>query len=513
MVLSWPHRSLIPAQPRLPHRPLPVIFHRIFSRHLMHVSVLILLAMALSSSLLTPADQLRDPDVWWHLADARILLTQHHFIRVEPYAFTLAGQSWINPEWLSEVPIWLAYNSAGLLGIFLFSVLCLCANILFVYWRCMRTSQHSAAAFWASVMGLVLMTTNTGPRTILPAYLALGAEMALLEAAEDGKHRLLWLLPPLFCVWINLHGSALVGLFLFALYIACGWFSFSMGIIVQSAWPSEHRRRLLTIFAASAAALFINPYGWRLVWNPFDMLANQGLMQTFAEEWQPLSLAWYAGKVSVAVIVLLVIANFLRSRSWKIYEVAFVVYAWYAAFAHARFTFFAAVITIPLLARESARSFLLPLDPKTMPAMNALFAAAVACVLFVYFPSQSSLNKAMNAMYPMQTIASLQPSWRIVNPDGLGGLLAFEGKPDFVDTRWDTFVHHGVMQDYLSIKFLGNSLALLDQYKIDHVLMRSGEPLSYLLQRVPGWRVDRTEGTGDDTCLLFSRTPAATPQK
>ena len=119
----------------------------------------------------------------------------------------------------------------------------------------------------------------------------------------------------------------------------------------------------------------------------------------------------------------------------------------------------------------------------------------------------------MNAIYPMQTIAALQPSWRIVNPDSLGGLLAFEGKPDFVDTRWDTFVHHGVMQDYLSIKLLGNSLALLDQYKIDHVLMRSGEPLSYLLQRVPGWRVETTEGTGDDTCLLFSRTPAAAPQK
>jgi hypothetical protein len=43
--------------------------------------------------------------------------------------------------------------------------------------------------------------------------------------------------------------------------------------------------------------------------------------------------------------------------------------------------------------------------------------------------------------------------------------------------------------------------------------MRSGEPLSYLLQRVPGWRVETTEGTGDDTCLLFSRTDTTTPQK
>jgi len=48
--------------------------------------------------------------------------------------------------------------------------------------------------------------------------------MAVLEAAERGSRRLLWLLPPLFCVWINLHGSWIIGLGLLGIYIFAGSF-------------------------------------------------------------------------------------------------------------------------------------------------------------------------------------------------------------------------------------------------------------------------------------------------
>ncbi len=83
--------------------------------------------------------------------------------------------------------------------------------------------------------------------------------------------------------------------------------------------------------------------------------------------------------------------------------------------------------------------------------------------------------------------------------------MDFEGKPTFIDTRWDTFEHHGVMKDFIDILHSQNSLALLDKYRIDHVLLRKSEPLSYLLERIPGWKVVRSEGAGDNQYELFVR--------
>jgi len=83
--------------------------------------------------------------------------------------------------------------------------------------------------------------------------------------------------------------------------------------------------------------------------------------------------------------------------------------------------------------------------------------------------------------------------------------MDFNSKPTFIDTRWDTFEHHGIMKDFIDILHLRDSLALLDKYRIDHVLLRKSEPFCYLLERTPGWKVLRTEGSGNDQYELFAR--------
>ncbi len=53
-----------------------------------------------------------------------------------------------------------------------------------------------------------------------------------------------------------------------------------------------------------------------------------------------------------------------------------------------------------------------------------------------------------------------------------------------------------------------DSLAILDKYRIDHVLMRYDDPFPYLLERTPGWKVVRIEGSGQDKYELFERVTA-----
>ncbi len=485
------------------------IFNHIFSRHLTNIVLLLMLPMLLVPTLSLGRTLLVDPDIWWHLADARFLFTTHHFIQTDPYSFTVVGQRWLNWEWLGELPFWFAFQSMGLRGIYLITWLALGANVLFVYWRGYLTARHAGAAFWAAGIALFLMAVNAGPRMIAFAYLAMSAEMAILEAADRGHKKLVWLLPPLFCLWINLHGTWFIGLCLLALYIACGMFPLKLGLFEQEAFAPNDRNRLLAVLGATVVLLLVNPYGWRLLWNPIDMMLNQKVSVATITEWQPIVLSSLEGRAALVAIVLMIIANCLRGRKWKVYEMAIVFLAWYAAIAHHRFTYLAAILTTPMLARDIQRSFCTESDEKTIPAMNAAIIAAAVGVMVWMYPSEATLKDMLAKMFPLQTIARIQPSWRTLDWDYVGGMMDFQSKPNFMDSRFDSFEHHGVMQDEGRIMDLNDSLELMEKYRIDHALLLDSMGLSYFLQHTPGWRVVTREKAWEGNYILYAKDPGA----
>jgi hypothetical protein len=489
--------------------PLKRAFNRIFTRHLMNIAVLMALPFLFTMTLNPSLECVRDPDIWWHLANARLLTSTHHFIWIEPYSFTVVGQRWINPEWLSELPYWFSYQALHLRGIYLVDWLILCANLIFMYWRGCWRSGHAGAAWWAAGLAFVLISVNSGPRTIAIAYLALSAEQALIESAVRGKLRALWLLPPLFFVWVNLHGSWLIGLALFVLYILCGIFGLKKGVVEQEAFTPAERNRVLTVLGLCIVVLFANPYGWRLVWNPIDMMFNQKLNIANVMEWHPLDLSTVAGAVAFGAMCLMVICNVIKGRKWRVYELAIIFFAWYAALAHMRFLFMAAVLTTPLLAVDLRRAFNLESDQKTIPVANAFMVAAVAVTIFLSFPTEKKLNVKLGTFFPMQTLEGIPPSWRTFNSDPLGGMMTFKSKPDFIDSRLDTFEHHGVLAAYLQAMYVVRTLEVFDEYKVDHVLVTDTMPVAYLLKRTPGWTIVEREKTGQDFYVMFARMPGA----
>jgi len=473
----------------------------IFGRRTLHAALLLILVVAFVGSNELSAD----PDVWWHLADARMLFATHHFIRVEPNAFTVRGDSWINPEWLAEIPYWCGSSWFGLVGVHLVALAAFYANLLFIYFRSSWKARHTGAAFWTVVLCFFPMCLNAGARTILIAYLAMSAELLILEAAERGKPRTLWLLAPLFCIWVNLHGTWLIGLGLLALYAVCGMFPFKIGAFAQEGFSARDRNRLILVFAACAAALLVNPYGWRLIWNPLDIMVAQKVMVAATVEWQPLAMTQPAGKAMAIFICLMIVANLIKGRKWKLYELAFILFAFYCAFAHQRFALMACVIVGPWLAADLARSFFSESSEKTNPAINALF-VAFAAGLFVYLlPKNSALQRDLAERYPSALISRIQPDWRTFNDHDLGGMLAYDLKPSFIDSRNDIFEHYGVLQDYLAIQGLQQPFGLLQRYQVDHALVQANSPLAFALRHSADWRLVMQEGAGQNTYALFAK--------
>lgn len=480
----------------------------------MNVAILLALPTLLAATLNRAKTLLVDPDIWWHLANARIFATTYHAIWTDPYSFTVAGHYWIDWEWLSEQPFWWAYQQFHLQGIYLVSWLLLGANVVFVYFRGYRLGKSADAALWTSAIAFVLMTVNSGPRTIEFAYLAMSSELLILEEFDRGNKKLIWLLPPLFALWINLHGFWFAGIVLLAMYIGAGIFSVSLGSLEQEALSKSDRNRLLLVLVASIAVLPLNPYGWHLMWNPLDMMLNQKVSVATIAEWQPIKMELVSGKFVVIAIVLMVVANLIRGRKWKLYELAFVCLAWYAAVAHLRFSYFAAVLTVPMLARDLARAFKLDPDANTIPGMNVLMAAIAVVVIAVQFPSEASLQQRLNMMFPMKTIASIDPSWRTFNWDYVGGMMAFQKKPSFIDSRFDSFDQVGVMDEYGKIMAGNDAIELMKKYHVDHALAMDEDPISYLLEHSPGWKVIGREKAWQGEYVLFAKVadvPSSTP--
>lgn len=68
------------------------------------------------------------------------------------------------------------------------------------------SSRNVKSAFLVSWLSVWLATVSFGPRTLLAGWVCLVAELYLLAQFRAGKDNL-WLLPPLFILWSNLHGS------------------------------------------------------------------------------------------------------------------------------------------------------------------------------------------------------------------------------------------------------------------------------------------------------------------
>jgi hypothetical protein len=239
------------------------------------------------------------------------------------------------------------------------------------------------------------------------------------------------------------------------------------------------------------------------------MILNQKVSVATISEWKPLELSSLEGIGAIAAIGLMVIANCIRGHKWKLYEMALVFLSWYSAFSHHRFTYLAAILTTPLLAADFVRSFTEESDEKTIPAMNAVMVAGAVFVMFFMFPSETSLKDMLGKMFPLQTIASIQPSWRTLDWDYVGGMMAFEAKPSFIDSRYDSFEHAGVLQDYRAAMYAQGSFELMDKYRVDHVLIQEGTPLSYLLKHTPCWHVQAREKSWDGYYALYVKTPGA----
>jgi len=452
--------------------------------------------------------QIAEPDIWWHLRNAAYLFEHHSFPSVDSYSFGAAGSPWLNHEWLSEIPFFLGFKARGLQGILAVYFVVLVLIYIGVYYRSCRAGADCKNATITTLLAIFLGVVSIGPRVLLLGWLCMVALLLLLDRFQrTGKG--LWLLPPLFALWINLHASWVFGMVVLALTIGAGLVEGEWGLVVAKRWKPEEVRKLLLAFAASAAALFVNPFGYKLVLYPFDFLFRQPSNMQHIAEWHSVDFSTGDGKLALIVILALLASALFSSRRWRLDEVLLTAFALWMGLSHARLLFFAGLIVAPILAPrlDLFAPYERDLDK---PWLNAAIMAAVVGALIYFFPSAAQLQQKVEEEYPKAALQFMQRqhvNGRIFNQDWWGGYMEWnapELKP-FIDGRVDIFVYNGVFDDYVKAVSIQTPLEILNKYRIGYVLLEPNQPLGYLLEHSQAWHAIYT----DKIAVLFERVPTA----
>ena len=451
---------------------------------------------------------LADPDIGWHLRDAQILVQNHVFIRADPYTFSLLGHAWMNPEWLAEVFYYGAWHAFGLRGLETLSILfieSMAAGVCFLTWQ--RTRSMRAGAL-AAMTWLLFSSVSIGPRTQLCGWICLILELAILEhfrTLAPGRRHYLWVLPILFALWINLHGSWPIGFAVLLACILCGFETIPFGTVDSFSWTLVQRRALLIFTLLSVPALLLNPYGLHLIAYPFIIAGKHPITLNAVQEWQSLDLHSIRGRLVFLAVAMLLVARACRPRPWRLYDAVSLFLAVFAGFTYSRFLLFTGIILCPLLAEEA--TFLGQDDPAIDKRwLNAGVVALVLGFALTHLPTTQELTIESERGYPAQAVAYLRqhpPNGPIFNDFNWGGFIIWNDPAQsiFIDTRADIFEQTGLLKSYLELINLQLPVEAFNQGQFRYVFFPKNALIIAALARSSNWTVEYQ----DDTAVLLRR--------
>jgi hypothetical protein len=435
------------------------------------------------------------PDIWWQIVAGEEILTTGEWPSRDTYSFTAAGNPWVAYQWLADVLMALAARMGGLQGLVLFLFLLGSLLIISLFYYAYLRSRNLDGAFLACLLVLPALSLSISLRPQLLGYCFLLIALILLERFRQGHAKAIWLLPLVFLLWVNTHGTFPFGFLALGLAWVGGWREFRRGFLESKAWTPLERRRLILIVLLCLLALVVTPYGSRLAAYPLEISFLQPVNVGAVEEWQPLPLGVGWGKSVFALLLLFVTIQWLFPRVWRVDEIALLSFAAYGALVHRRLVILLVVFLAPLLAVQLDRwTARLGIAGSRRAAWLVLVVLAVGG-LTVLYPSRTQVEQAVARHYPSRAVAYMQANGipeRLFSP--WGGYLRWALGADhkvFIDSRLDMFEYAGVFSDYLVIANLkSNPLYLLEaKYKIDACLIHSNAPLGTVLAASNDWQL------------------------
>lgn len=487
------------------------------AHHLLRVILnLLLLGFVLNLTL----QPLVEPDLGWHLR-AGLDLVAHGWVLpdTDPYSHTMPDWRWVEHAWLTDAVMALLYRALepfGALGlIVLFGVVTalawwLAAGQTGVSWTCRLVAM--VVSLWVALPFL-------GARTQLISLLGVAVLLRVWSQIQQGRRQWMWVLPPFFLLWANLHGGFTAGLFLLGVML-CGAFLLRISIALSPTLVAridepvlgwEDLIRCMLVVGIAAAVTCLNPYGWRLYVEIYDSLTDRFMIETL-REWQPVSFQGWAGRaygLYLAGLVCLVVGWYRRVEPvrWAMLVIVLAL-----SLLHWRNVTLFLIVSLPLLAELLAlavasclrwvpvlRSFAgMRFLALTVAVVSALCLWGPEHVVHVWRSGTTPETYFEQTDYPIEAVRWIrnhreEVGTRLYHDYGHGGFLLWQlpGVKVFIDGRMPAWRigDRRIFQDYVNLNRADSpDLSVLDRYGVDWALVPRGSALALTLESHPGWK-------------------------
>lgn len=381
---------------------------------------------------------LQDPDLWWHLAVGREIISSGALLRHDVFSHPLAGRPWINGDWLIDVVAHAGQHAFGFGGLWLARLVVGLALYGVVALGARRLLGGSPVAFLLVFLGTVTLGVRPLERPETVSLLCLAMLILIFQRArrhETVRRGGLVGLVLIQTVWVNSHGAFAFG------PIAAGllW----LGALAAREDRGYSRWLLISTTLLSTACL-ANPWGWSMFTILTEHAAQWPDSRTLIAEWafpHPLKTPAYWGLFLLTAGVL---GNGLRRGQRDALFWAPLVAGFGAlTFSTIRSTAYLPIVALPALADALGPATLPGRDPvsRTHRGLWALCCLAVPLQIWAWggFRWRGVVEWSRWPVRACRFVDRAGLAGNMFNAYDDGGFLTWyfgRRRPDFIDGRY-----------------------------------------------------------------------------
>jgi len=448
-------------------------------------------------------------DTFYDLYAGRYIV-RHGIPRTNVLTVASAGARWVDQQWLAHVLYYGAWAAGGYRLVAALSAVAITAGFALLAGLMLHRGVPALRAFEWTAGALAVCFGSLIIRAENFAYPLFALTLWLL--LEDDRcfrlRRQTWLLIPLLIVWVNTHGSALLGAGIAGLYAACR--------VARALAQRDPRGAVghLALGLAAGASMLCTPYGSAIIADDLGFAGNLALARNIAE-WGPQRLnspvSWIFFAMAAATAIAVMIAWRRGSRPHPLLACLTLILfglAFVAVRNQVWFGICASLLAADTLARANsgAPSAVGPLSYRFAASVLAALAVASMITLAATSDRQFYSEVPVRSMDAAAEIAATNPAMRVLGDEASGSAMlwlhpSLIGRVGF-DWRLDqyTAVQLGAYFDFMLVR--GHRWQRVTNGYDIIVVSRVQDPrLAAALTSLPAWRVAQ----GDQDGLVLVR--------
>jgi hypothetical protein len=451
---------------------------------------------------------LNDGDTGYHIRAGEYILNTFSIPKEDIFSFHTPTLPWTAHEWLSEVIMAMTHRTFGLTGIVIFFsfIISLVYYLLFKILR--KNNNNIIISAFIVILVLAASKIHWLARPHIFSLLFMLIWYYLLDEYQYNHKNCLYFFPPIMLVWVNLHGGFLAGFILIGIYLFGNTFEF---VASKNSEKDNYKKKVGLLWLITIVSLFvclINPFGYRILLFPFNLVSNKFIMDHVSEFMAP-NFHQLSFKPFEFILLLIFVVLVFSKKRINIIELVMILLFVHMSLYSARYIPLFCIILAPILLRQ-LNSILEPSDgnfakffKKRSDNVSKIDASArgylwpfAAVILVVFFAKAGKINFQFDEKKkPVAAVKFLKKEnikGNMFDNDEFGDYIIYAAWPQykvFFDGRSDMYGVDKLKEYFKVARIKPGWDQVLKKYNINWFIYNANSALSMFLMERDDWKL------------------------